>query len=155
MGKCDGAQGKGSGSNQSIKGNESGSANDKRQKSTPKVSQGVNADAELMAIPEDPKFQYPRVVSSAEAGVDNRYILVHSFWVPSIKAATYRRIVEKFGHMCIHEEMPVNSLIVATEDLLDIAEGLSLAEETPIDLAVLRKSDANIQTLMVLRFPIK
>lgn len=157
MGKRDGAQAKGDGSSQQVKGSGSGSTNGKRQKpSKPalKISQSVEADAELMAIPEDPQFLYPRTISAAEAGMDSNHELVHGFWVPSSKADNYRRIVEKFVHMCVHEEIPINSLIVANEDLFVIAEGLTLADETRIDLAMLRKWDAIIQTYLALRFPI-
>ncbi|XP_026460602.1 uncharacterized protein LOC113361636 [Papaver somniferum] len=158
MGKRDGAQGKGSGSSLQIKGSESRSANDKQKKPfnpAPRVSRGMENDAELMATPEDPQFRYPHTITAEEAGFDNRFHLVHGFWVPSVRAADYRRIVERFGHMCVHEEMPVNSLIVVAEDLLGITDGLAQAEETPIDPDTLRKWEAFIQTYLLIRFPIQ
>ena len=135
-----------------ARGDGSGSNNDKRTK----VSRGVDEDAELMATPEDPKFAYPRVVSSAEANVDPaRFSLIHGFWVPTTQSVNYRRLVEKYGHLCVHEALPVSSLVVFAEGLLDVTEGLSYIEEDPVDPETLRKWEAQIQTALALGFPVK
>lgn len=145
-------------SNIPSKGSESGSASGRKPKSSkkvPKVSRSIDADTELMAAPEDPKFQYPRAFSVKNIGFDSRFVLVHGFWVSSTKAANYRRIVEKFGHMCVHEGMHPGVLVVTNEDLIDIADSLSHAEDTPIDPELLKKWDSLIQTYLLLQFPIQ
>lgn len=94
-------------------------------------------------------------MSAEEAGVDDRFLLVHGFWVSPAKAANYRRIVEKFGHMSVHEGMDAGALIVTNEDLLDIADGLAHVDEETIEPVNLKRWESTIQMSLLLQFPIQ